>query len=299
MIYDRDYMQPEYDPRHAAVARPLVIAVILGYIVEAILTQFVPGGPAFVRENLMLSLDNVAHLRLWTFATSPFIDALDPLSALWVVLNAVFIHLLGRAVVPVIGARGFWTVAAAGALVGEGCALISGLVLHLPGIAIGASGITIALCILLCTIHANEMLLPIPLPIPVKGKYLAWTLVALQAFSFIFFELRGQRFLTPPSSLLGAMLAGWLYHRLVHRPGALFQSSGPGIEMPTWMKRKRKVAVAVSATNYKVNLTSSSPADIRAEVDRILDKINSKGFGALTAEERRILDEARDTLNKR
>jgi hypothetical protein len=37
---------------------------------------------------------------------------------------------------------------------------------------------------------------------------------------------------------------------------------------------------------------------LRAEVDRILDKINSEGFGALTAEEKRLLDEARDLLSR-
>ena len=38
---------------------------------------------------------------------------------------------------------------------------------------------------------------------------------------------------------------------------------------------------------------------LRAEVDRILDKINSQGFGALTADEKRLLDDAHDLLSKR
>jgi len=33
-------------------------------------------------------------------------------------------------------------------------------------------------------------------------------------------------------------------------------------------------------------------------VDRILDKINSKGFGALTPEEKRLLDDAREQLSR-
>jgi hypothetical protein len=33
-------------------------------------------------------------------------------------------------------------------------------------------------------------------------------------------------------------------------------------------------------------------------VDRILDKINSQGFGSLTDEEKQILDHAKDILNK-
>jgi hypothetical protein len=45
-----------------------------------------------------------------------------------------------------------------------------------------------------------------------------------------------------------------------------------------------------------VNLTNRS--DLRAEVDRILDNINREGFGALTEEEKRLLDEARDLLSR-
>ena len=48
---------------------------------------------------------------------------------------------------------------------------------------------------------------------------------------------------------------------------------------------------------YHVNL--SNREDLRAEVDRILDKINSQGFGALTADEKRLLDEAKDLLSRR
>ena len=38
--------------------------------------------------------------------------------------------------------------------------------------------------------------------------------------------------------------------------------------------------------------------NLRAEVDRILDKINSDGFGSLSAAERQILGDARDLLSK-
>jgi hypothetical protein len=38
---------------------------------------------------------------------------------------------------------------------------------------------------------------------------------------------------------------------------------------------------------------------LRAEVDRILDKINSQGFGSLSADEKRVLDEAKDLIGRR
>jgi hypothetical protein len=60
---------------------------------------------------------------------------------------------------------------------------------------------------------------------------------------------------------------------------------------------RRKSQSARQTLAQKVNL--SPRADLRAEVDRILDKINSQGFGALTEEEKRRLDEAKDLLSRR
>ena len=46
------------------------------------------------------------------------------------------------------------------------------------------------------------------------------------------------------------------------------------------------------------NLPPARP-DIRVEVDRILDKINSHGLAALTADEKQILDEAKKAIPRR
>jgi hypothetical protein len=87
-----------------------------------------------------------------------------------------------------------------------------------------------------------------------------------------------------------------IYYRFVHDSDwSLFSRRGD-IELPRWLKRGPR-ADALPASPSRVNL--GSPADLRAEVDRILDKINSEGFGALTSDEKRVLDEARDLLSKR
>jgi hypothetical protein len=67
---------------------------------------------------------------------------------------------------------------------------------------------------------------------------------------------------------------------------------GADIELPRWFRLRKKAA----APRFQVNLTNRT--DLRAEVDRILDKINSEGFGALNEEEKRLLDEARDLLGR-
>jgi hypothetical protein len=59
--------------------------------------------------------------------------------------------------------------------------------------------------------------------------------------------------------------------------------------------RKKKAA---EETNRPFKLNLSNRAALRQEVDRILDKITQEGFGALTDEERSILDQAKDLLSK-
>lgn len=303
MIYDRDYMQNDYEARDASVARPLVIAVVVGFLVQAIVSNWVPGGAVFLYDHVVLSLANIRAFEVWTLATYPLLEGrIDGWSVISVVFNAIMIHLFARTVVPLIGRRGFWTVVSGAVLLGAMLTLGTSALRGGAGFAVSASVIVFALLTVFACLHPDRpisFLLAFVIPVTIKPKYLAWFVGGLALFGFAFFELQGDRFATPPSNLLGGMLAGYLYHQLIFRRGTVFPSSSPGIEMPAWMKRKKKVAVAAAASNYRVNVTSGSPADIRAEVDRILDKINSKGFGALTAEERRVLDEARDTLNKR
>jgi hypothetical protein len=95
------------------------------------------------------------------------------------------------------------------------------------------------------------------------------------------------------------MAVGWLYYRFVHdAEWQGFSRRKAEVELPHWLKRAPRAAAAVvAAPARRLNLTDRG--HVRAEVDRILDKINSHGFGALTAEEKHLLDEARDLLSRR
>ena len=126
----------------------------------------------------------------------------------------------------------------------------------------------------------------------------AWVWAAVDLFGFIFYECVGH-----PSDIwnghlarLGAMAAAVVFYFIYERRlkyGEVLASS-PAIELPRWL---RKTPRAARPPGYRVNLSNRD--DLRAEVDRILDKINSAGFGALTPDERQILDEAKDLLSRR
>ena len=76
------------------------------------------------------------------------------------------------------------------------------------------------------------------------------------------------------------------------------QSSMPVIRVkrPAWMKVSSSGKKTTASSNYTVNF--SNRESIQEEVDRILDKINDEGFGALTEEEKSTLDRAKHILNK-
>ena len=83
------------------------------------------------------------------------------------------------------------------------------------------------------------------------------------------------------SSHLGGMAAGWIAWRFL-RARAPAPSDRP-----------------VPVPEAAAGAPTRTPAELRAEVDRVLDKINARGLGALSPDERRTLDEAKHLLNGR
>jgi hypothetical protein len=88
------------------------------------------------------------------------------------------------------------------------------------------------------------------------------------------------------------MLAGWVYYRFVQ-------------DSP-WRHRFRPTAPSTSHVQGGIPAAELDPpaenavtrADLRARVDRVLDKINSHGLGSLSLEEKRLLDEAKNLLSR-
>ena len=101
------------------------------------------------------------------------------------------------------------------------------------------------------------------------------------------------------SAHLGGMLAALLYFRCVHLREWRTPDGRTDIELPRWLSKTPKVATAEAPAKYTVNISAPTRESLKAEVDRILDKINSDGFAALTAEEKRLLDDARNQISRR
>jgi membrane associated rhomboid family serine protease len=300
MLSDRPYM------RGAAPSggRTSVLAWILSATAAMFILQSVAyrllGKPMLLESLLGLTLGGIRAGHVWTLVTYGLVH--DQQNLLQIIFNGLMIYFLGRDLLPVTGPRRFVGLYAGALALGgvfwlgvnwhNGGAVTGGLLLG----AVPAVTALLALYALLFPDREITLLL-LFIPVTVKPKYVALAVLGLDLFCCVFYEVFGavSPFAFAPSAHLGGMAAGWLYYRLAHDRSWSFRSR-PAVELPAWMKRK-PAADAAAAPAYHVNLGTRE--HLRAEVDRILDKINSQGFGALTPEEKRLLDEARDLLSRR
>ncbi|WP_404420783.1 rhomboid family intramembrane serine protease [Nibricoccus sp. IMCC34717] len=293
MLSDRSYMRDDFDRPRTSVLIWLVCAMIAGFLLEVVFSRAL-NSSAFAAFS-QLSILGLAEWRLWTFLTFPFVDD----SLLGLIFNSLSVYFLGRELLPLCGERRFLGLVGACAI-GAGLSWFAVNHGHAGAALTGATSISCGLLILYACLNPDReitLLLFFILPVTVKPKYLAWFVGGFSLLGMLADEILGKRSLgIPHSAHVGAMTVALLYFVLVHRREWLNPDGRTSIQLPDWMKKK-SVRAAAAAPAYKVNV--SSRADLRAEVDRILDKINSEGFQSLTAEEKRILDEARDSLSRR
>ena len=133
-----------------------------------------------------------------------------------------------------------------------------------------------------------------------------WLALALETGAFLSFEL--PQVLGHPgifhgnfgySADLGGMLAGWAFACGLRR-----RSREEAFTFPTEVPAPRVAAVSVGARRSATppgqvpQPSFASRRELRAEVDRILDKINHDGIGSLSVQERQTLDQAKQLLKK-
>lgn len=296
MLSDRSYMRSDY-PRPATSAVLWIVAAMLaGSILQFAFERWF--GIQTFTAMLALTPYGIGEWRLWTVVSYVLLHG----GLLHLALNCLGVFLLGREVEPLLGARRFVEFFLGAALLGG----LAWLAVHLlaGGTAlVGASACVAAIFIFFACVYPEReitFLLFFVLPVTLKPKYLAWGLLAFDGLGFLFSELPGGAFDTgiAHSAHLGGMLSGWLYYRFIFANRGYDRApSLPSIELPAWLRRRQKSDAPAPVS--KVSLTSPSKPELRAEVDRILDKINAHGFGALTEEEKRLLDDAKDLLSRR
>jgi membrane associated rhomboid family serine protease len=273
----------------------LLSATLAGFIVQQACAiwlhhsdfeRFIGLSPAFLEGG-----------NLWAIFTYPLVHR----GVLHLLAVALPVYFLGRELVPHFGERRLCWLALI-AVILSGATWV--------GVHFGRSddlfgGSPILWCFLAsyaCLLPNKEIsfLVFFVVPVTLRPKNVAWSLLAFDLAGFFFTELPGNGFHgldLPHSAHLAAMLVGWLGAERLKRVTWLNQKTRTELEAPRWMKRPKKVA-AVPPAATATSQVAVSREDVRAEVDRILDKINSEGFGSLSLDEKRALDEAKDLLSR-
>ncbi len=316
MLYDRPYMR---QPRGAGFRLPmtgwiLVVNAVV-FLLQNILRLFFGmdalldgeglsrGG--FLLDWFALTEGNLADFKIWTLLTYSLFHG----NPIHLVMNAVGIFFVGRIVEMMIGGQALLRLYIVGVL-GGGLFWTLVNLGSAPGLVIGASAGVFGLIIYFCLRQPDEpitVLLFLVIPVTMIPKWLGWGLFGLSVFGLVFNELGDGGGRIAHSAHLGGMAGAWLFHR--------YERWFRGLSIPRirWGAGAREREIK---PRYRVNVSrSQKPAsprgkgkgssraapespDLRAEVDRILDKINASGFGSLEEDEKETLNRAKEMLGR-
>ncbi len=288
MSSDRFYMSNNYERRRTTMVVWIFSALCASFALQLVLLSPKLRSLAQLVDKTALTIDALKHGEIWTLLTYSLLGS--PLAIVFTAISLIFI---GRELEPLLGSRRFLTLFLGAVLFSALC--WSAVNWKHSGTLVGMSGAILALLVVLAQINANAQISTLLLPVSFRLQHVVWAILAVEILVFAFYEIFGAPAplgLTP-SADLGGMLAGWLFFHFVHANNG--QDRAAAFSLPHWLSfRKTK---PIPRPGY-VPVAPRRSGDLRADVDLILDKINSEGFGSLTEEEKQILDDAKDLLSK-
>lgn len=241
-----------------------------------------------VEKYFALSLEGVKEWRVWTLVTYGFLHA----NFLHILVNMLAIFFVGRILEGQIGGRNILKVFLFSVVLGGGMWLmISG---WRGEVLVGASAGGFGLMTVFCLLYPNRLitvLLFFVIPVVMKPKWILWGMVIFELFMFVAYEIPGHTFLAS-SAHLGGILGGVImYFVLIRYRLFSWKKKQKPLGKPMWYKSG---GVKVDKRDrHRVKLSDSEKELLKKEMDRILDKINQKGFSSLSADERALLDRAK------
>jgi len=300
MLSDRHYMRDNNAPVAQDPVNWLMGILVAMFVAEYASVEFFKS--SFLFKHFAFSIDQLKHGDIWTLLSYNFIPDISGRSGgvLNLIFNLLVLHFCGRAVMERTSRR-FFLVSYFALILAGALAWSAGYALKIDWYLFDPSIASASVFALFCCFFANEQmtfLLFFLLPVTLKPKHFAWIWAGFDLFGFFSYELAGNQspFWNGHLARLAAMAAavGFYFIYEYQLKGGLALASHPSVELPRWL---RKTPRASRPPANRVNLSNRD--DLRAEVDRILDKINSEGFSALTTDEKQILDEAKDLLSRR
>lgn len=274
----------------------LLAALVGAFALELVLASSWFNVSGQLRQGLAVSPAGLAGGRVWTLATYWLLHSATNFFHIGLVLAGLYVF--GRELEPALGARRFVALFAGSVLLGG--VFWTAVHWQQDGLLLGSTAGLCGLLVLYAVLFPDRefgFLLFFFFPVTLRPGHLVLGLFVLDLFAFGFYEILGNPppFAYAPSAHLGGMMAGWLYYRCVHLAGCRFLGRGPALDAPTGANRARPAEPPPPPAHD----ASHRRANLRADVDRILDKINSDGLASLSVDERRVLDEAKEALGRR
>ncbi|MDA0346065.1 MAG: rhomboid family intramembrane serine protease [Verrucomicrobia bacterium] len=296
MLSDRPYMrEPQYQP---SPLKPLywLIGIMVGvFIVQTLVINWFQS--PFFQMLFALSEYGIKHGYIWTFLTYGFLHSTNGSIPVHLLLNCLGLFFLGRILLPLLGKERFFTLFGISVFLGG---LLWFAINHLRGYNIplvGASAGIMGLLVAFTMQAPNRpitVLLFLFLPVTITPRNLVRIVLIFELVGFFLSELApfGNGLGIAHSAHLGGMFGGWVFVKFIlHKD---FTIGTTDIKPPRWFSSE-KIKKAKTG-RFKINFTNRN--ELQKEVDRILDKINQEGFGALSEEERSTLDKAKELLNR-
>lgn len=282
-----------------------MLSLVIVFVVQKASLLFFSG--YIFEEIFALSMPSLTSGFLWSTFTYAFLHD----GPMHLIFNLLLIFFMGRVIERELPSADFIALCTVSAITGGLFWLSSNVFSNsIPGRGlVGASAIALAFLTFVCVTRPNEpmrFLLFLFLPVTLKPKIILYAVLGYELYFLIFEELAAANYdqrvtnmkvAIAHSAHLGGIAAGYIFYLLHKR----------GFQFPTFKLRTRNSKSSIS--NSKFNHQNHSPSDFKvnisghdnmqSEIDRILDKINDKGFGSLTHEEKLLLDKAKSFLNKK
>ncbi len=234
-----------------------------------------------LEELFALSPRQLRRGFVWQPVTYMFLHA-----GLWHILfNLLLLWFFGREVEYFIGAKNFARLYFLGGL--AGAALWLAFNFNTNELLMGASAAVLACVIAFATLFPEReitLLLFFFIPVTLKAKYLALIAVALDLVPILSHEVTNVAHLAH----LGGALLGYVYIKaLGYGPPPRWLRWWQSAKEALWPRRRPRAERPLSREEF-----------IREQIDPILDKISREGMQSLTRRERKILESAKDLLQK-
>ena len=296
MLSDRPYMrEPQYGPSPLKPLYWLLGSLVGVFIVQTLVINWFQS-PYF---QILFSLSDYGLNRgyIWTFLSYAFLHSTSGGIPFHLIFNCLGLFFIGRIILPLLGKERFFTLFGISVFLG-------GLLWFaanswkdqnstLVGASAGVAGLFVAFAMQMPN-HPIQILLFLVLPINITPRNLLKIFLIFEVAGFLLSELApfGNGLGIAHSAHLGGMLGGWVFTKFILNKD--FSAGSTDIKPPKWFTSKKTQKAKTG--KFRINFTNRK--ELQKEVDRILDKINTQGFGSLTEEERNTLDKAKDLLNR-